>query len=72
MDAYLEENTLENFGDKFNEELDRMLKNEIQSSQGKNTETIENLYMAKSFAEIYRDKLNLETNQSCEGEDDKK
>lgn len=72
LNAYPDKRIIENFGDKFNEELDRMLKNEIQSAQGKNTETIEKLYMAKSFAEIYRDKLNLTTNQSCEGEDDKK
>ena len=72
LNVYPDKRIIENFGDKFNEELDRMLKNEIQSAQGKNTETIEKLYMAKSFAEIYRDKLNLKTNQSCEGEDDKK
>ncbi len=72
LDAYPDKKVIENFGDKFNEELDRMLKNEIQGTQGKNTEAIEKLYMAKSFAEIYRNELNLITNQNCESKGDNK
>ena len=71
LNEYPDKRIIENFGDKFNEELDRMLKNEIQGAQGKNTETIEKLYMAKSFAEIYRNDLNLITRQDYEAEGDK-
>jgi hypothetical protein len=59
---------IENFGDKFNDELDEMLRNVILGTQEKRTEAIEKLYMAKSFAEIYRDDLNRITMRKCEVE----
>ena len=71
LSAYPDKRIIENFGDKFNEELDEMLKNETQGAQDKNTEIIEKLYMAKSFAEIYRNNLNLITRKDCEIRRDK-
>lgn len=71
LNAYPDKRIIENFGDKFNEELDKMLKDAIQNAQERRAETIENLYMAKSFAEIYRNDLNLITKQSCDLEGEK-
>ena len=68
LDAYPDKGVIENFGDKFNDELDEMLRNVIWGTQGKRTEAIEKLYMAKSFAEIYRDDLNRITMRKCEVE----
>lgn len=63
--SYPDRSIIENFGDKFNEEVDRMLENAKQDGQGNNAENIEKLYMVKSFAEIYRNELNLITRQDC-------
>ena len=71
LNAYPDKRIIENFGEKFNEELDKMLKDAIQGTQGKNDKEIEKLFIAKSFAEIYRNDLNLITKQGCDVEGDK-
>ena len=63
LNAYPDKRVIVNFGDLFNEELDKMLKSVIQDTQEKNAKKIETLYIVKSFAEIYRHDLNLITNQ---------
>lgn len=55
LHAYPNKRVIENFGGKFNEEIDRRLKDAIQD---KNAIDIEIISIAKSFAEIYRDDLN--------------
>ena len=62
LNSYPNKKVIENFGDQFNAELDKML---MEANQRKDNKNIAKLHLAKIFAEIYRQDLNHITNYNC-------
>ena len=62
LNSYPNKKVIENFGDQFNAELDKML---MEANQRKDNKNIAKLYLAKIFAEIHRQDLNHITNYNC-------